>query len=236
LAGDLMKISVAIPAYEMAGRGFEMLTYALYSISIQELKDYEIVVSDHSINNDLYTLCSNSYLPIKYIRNVNQRGSSSANINNAIKYCSGDLIKILCQDDYLADGNALGKTVAAFDESTNWLVSSYLHTKDRIKYFNQHDPVWNNQMYRNNTFGTHSCLTIRNNNPILFDENLIFYMDCEYYYRLFQKYGKPKLLLEPTVVQLLHADQVSNTLITESLEQEELNYVLRKHEVSRRIL
>jgi glycosyltransferase involved in cell wall biosynthesis len=227
-------ISIAVATYEFYNRSVEMLEWLLSSIFMQEYPDYEVVISDHSVGNELYDVCKNlkSFLPVKYIRNVNQRGSSSANFNNAIKNCSGDLIKIICGDDYFFQDTALGKTVAAFDESTNWLVSSYLHTKDRITYFNQHDPVWNDQMYKNNTFGTHSCLTIRNDNPILFDKNLIFYMDCEYYYRLFQKYGLPKRLLEPTVVQLLWQGQVSNTLITESLDKEELNYVSRKHENS----
>lgn len=225
-----MKLSIAIPCYEMGGHGIEMLTCAINSIKEQTFIDYEIVVSDHSIDNELYELCQSYNLNIKYYRNPDKRGSSSANINNAIMHCTGDIIKILCQDDYLADSFSLEHTVSAFDESTQWLVSSYLVTRDRITIARHYLPRWNNKIYIENTIGTHSCLTIRNDPPILFDENLIFYMDCEYYYRLYQKYGLPKILSNPTVVQLLWPGQVSNTLITDNLDQAERNYVIRKHE------
>ncbi len=223
-------ISIAIPCYEMGGHGAEMLRYAINSITIQSFHDYEIVVSDHSVGNELYDLCKSYAFSVEYYKNPDKRGSSSANINNAIRHCKGEIIKILCQDDFLFGVDALKTTVETFDKEYGWLVSSYMHTYTRLQTYSKHDPSWNSEIYKHNTIGTHSCLTILNDNPLFFDENLIYYMDCEYYFRLFKRYGIPKMLYEPTVVQLLWPGQVTNTIVTSTLDQEERNYVIRKHE------
>ena len=227
-----MMLSIAIPCYEMNGRGSEMLQYSLDVLKNQETADFEVVISDHSVDNDVYDLCQreSKKLNIKYLRNVNKRGSSSANVNNAIINCSGRLIKILCQDDFLYRADAITKTVGNFNYHKKWLVSSYFHTQDRIKTDGYHVPKLSNRIYLENLIGTHSCLTILNEEPILFDENLIWFMDCEYYYRLYQKYGSPEILLDPTLVQFLWPGQVTNTLIDNDLVIKEQDYIVNKHE------
>jgi len=49
-----MKISIAIPCYEMHGRGTEMLQYSLNTIKKQVNSDFEVVISDHSKNDDIF--------------------------------------------------------------------------------------------------------------------------------------------------------------------------------------
>ena len=60
------------------------------------LKDVQIVVSDHSINDDIQDYCNlNEHnLNIKYIRNENDRGDPASNTNNAIDNSDGEIIKI----------------------------------------------------------------------------------------------------------------------------------------------
>ncbi len=52
-----MKISVCIPTYEMAGHGAAFLLRALESIKQQTIKDLEVVVSDHSENEEIRDIC-----------------------------------------------------------------------------------------------------------------------------------------------------------------------------------
>ena len=96
------KISIAIPTWESYGRGSEFLDDLLRTIEIQHFKDFEVVISDHSENDDVYNkvLEFNSKFQIKYIENNKNRGNSPANINNAIGNCSGEIIKIMFQDDF----------------------------------------------------------------------------------------------------------------------------------------
>jgi glycosyltransferase involved in cell wall biosynthesis len=226
-----MKASIAIPCYEMGGWSDSFLRYSLDILKNQTFKDFEIVVSDHSIDDKIKNLCSQyKDLDIKYIRNENKRGSSSANINNCILNSSGKLIKVLCQDDYLYGDDAIDKTVRSFSYGGKWFVGSYYHTRNRHDLINLHIPKINDSTFLENNIGTHSCLTILNEEPILFDENLLWFMDCEYYHRLFLRYGFPEILEDPTVVQFLWTGQVTNTLINQKLVDTEVEYIKQKYE------
>jgi glycosyltransferase involved in cell wall biosynthesis len=220
-------VSVAIPCYEMGGRGAEFLEYSLERIAEQTYPRVEAVVADHSRDDEVRRTCDawRSRLNLRYVRNTHKRGSSSANANIAIKNSSGDLVKILCQDDYLYQPDSLDRTVSAIGDG-EWLVSSYLHTDDRQKLFRLQNPRLSADIAVMNTIGTHSCLTIRNRaEPELFNEDLIWLMDCEYYRRLYDRLGEPAILLDPTVVHMLWEGQVTNTIATEERRRAEYEHV-----------
>ena len=48
-----MRMSVAIPTYESRGRGNEFLDDLFRTLEIQTFKNFEVVISDHSKNDDL---------------------------------------------------------------------------------------------------------------------------------------------------------------------------------------
>lgn len=229
-----MKVSIAIPCYEMCGRGGEFLDYSLAIISTQSYKDIEVVVSDHSIDDKVKLVCDKwkTVLNIKYLRNENMRGSSSQNVNNCIRNSSGELIKILCQDDYLFDRYSIEKTVDAFKSDNYWLVSKYVHANiNKTELYNPHEPYINENLLFTNTIGTHSCLTIRNDDLIYFDEHLIWFVDCEYYIRLIKKFGLPIFLKDITMVQTQWKGQVTNTLATELVRNKEQIYLKQTYGV-----
>jgi glycosyltransferase involved in cell wall biosynthesis len=215
----------------MHGRGAEFLDLGLSRIVSQSYPSIEVVVSDHSKNDAVRAVCRSwsDRLDIRYMRNRRKRGSSSANLNVAIVNCTGQLVKILCQDDYLADEWAIERTVKAFGEADAWLVSSYLYTADGVS-FDRHDPRVTPDLAVANTIGTHSCLTIRNSHPELFDEDLLWLMDCEYYRRMHDRFGPPVILRDVTVVQMLWEGQVTNTYASDArLRQAERDAVRRRH-------
>ncbi len=226
------KISIVIPCYEMFGLGSFMLNHSLSILEKQTFNDFEVIISDHSVDDNILNLCLNKRqsIDIKYIRNEKNRGSPSANVNNGIINSSGELIKILCQDDYLYDETSLMETVRNFDYNKKWLVSANWHTKDRLTFSNIHMPRYNKRLYVHNTIGTHSCLTMINDKDILFDENLIWFMDCEYFYRLYLKYGLPRILREPTIIVTLWEGQVTNTIINEEIVKKERVYLENKYD------
>ena len=80
-----MKVSVAIPTFEYYGRGVEFLDDMFRSISVQTLKDVEVVISDHSVDNSIEDYCKlNEYnLSINYFRNEEGRGNPGVNTNSA---------------------------------------------------------------------------------------------------------------------------------------------------------
>ena len=227
-------LSVCIPTYEMNGQGVRFLKESFDKLANQTLRDFDVVISDHSQDSLIKDLCATyaDTLEIHYYQNTENRGSSSANINTAIKYATGRLIKVLFQDDFLYDKNSLQTTVDAFDiQKDHWLISSYIHTQDGVVFYNTHTPRYTHDIHLgHNRIGTPSALTIKNENVPFFDEQLIWLMDGEYYKRLYGAYGAPKILQRITVVNRVGIHQVTATLATLTKQKQEFNYVLAKYE------
>ena len=227
------KISITIPAYEYHGHGTEILEYSFKQMEIQTFTDFDIIISDHSIDNELKNLCSkwDNKLNIKYIRNEKDRGNPSANANNAILHSESEYIKFLCQDDYLLDENSLSIINGALDNNYNWLVTRYYYTHDRNNLINSYMPSMNNQIMIVNTIGSPSCAIFKRFNfddMPKFDLNLLYCWDCEFYYSYIQKYGNPKIIENSTVVNYLWEESITSS-ITQEVTNKENAYILKKH-------
>jgi len=227
-------LSVCIPTYEMNSLGCVFLKQSLNVLTKQTFKDFDVVISDHSKTDVIKDLCDKykDKLDIKYYKNSEHIGSSSANINNAIKKAEGTLIKILFQDDFLYNKDSLRHIVKSFNlKRNNWLVTACEHSKDGNSFYRPFYPRYNKEVYLgNNTIGSPSVLTIKNENPLLFDNNLLWLMDCDYYRRCYDAYGKPKKLKKICVAIRTGDYQVTNTIATEGLRKKEYEYVVNKYD------
>ena len=226
-----IKVSVAIPVYEMGGKGVEFLRYCLQSVLLQTYHAYEIVISDHSKNDDIFNLCSPWPPNVKYVRNKENYGVFASNMNNCFDYCTGDIIKIMHQDDFFYKPDSLSKIVDNFDLEKGWLISSYYHSKDGKDVFNLHIPRISQWPLFVNKIGAPTCLTIKNEDILYFDDNLKWYVDSDYYVRLLAKSGDPIIFKKPTVVQRLWEGQVTNTIINKDIITKEILYLYKKHNV-----
>jgi glycosyltransferase involved in cell wall biosynthesis len=223
------ELSILIPSYEMKGKGSEMLSFSLNRLREQTFKNFDIVISDDSKDEVIRDyVFSIQDLNIKYVKNLGNRGIAG-NTNNAIKFATGKILQIMCQDDYFYDENSLQRITDSFNINDGWMVSSYMHTENRIDIFKQQLPTWNDHIYLYNTIGTPSCLSFTNNDPIYFDENLTWFVDCEYYYRLYKRYGIPRVLNNINFVQYLWEGQTTNSIITQEIVAKEENYIRNKY-------
>ena len=225
-------LSICIPTYEMHGKGTEFLEYSFIQLEKQSFKDFEVVVSDHSKDNAVEQLCTqwNGRLDIVYIRNTEKRGSSSANLNCAIRNAKGAYIKFLMQDDYLFSANALATTVEALGTNGAWLASACTHTTDTINTFRPFYPAFNAEtILKKNTLSSPSTITIKNDKTVWFDDDLLWWTDTDFYKRYYEQHGQPILLNEITVVNRIGEHQVSNTYATESIKLREYAYILKKY-------
>ena len=224
------KVSILIPTYINNKNEIKLLEYNLNQIRLQKEKDYEVIVSDDSENNYVENHIKKiKDIDIKYIKNTGKKGIGG-NSNNAMIQAKGELIHFMYQDDYFFNEQSLQKIVENFDYDKKWMVSAYIHTRNRNEFFNLQIPTWNDRIYAVNTIGTTSCLTILNNDILLFDTNLKWFVDCEYYYRLYKKHGLPKILPDIMFIQYLWDGQTTNS-ITEDLVNTEAEYIKIKHEV-----
>jgi glycosyltransferase involved in cell wall biosynthesis len=230
-----MKVSVCIPTWEQYGRGFEFLQKNLNSILDQTYKNYNVIVSDHSLNDDIKNLCNSyiNYMEIIYVKNDNDLGNGPANTNNSIINADGDIIKIMFQDDFFYDKNALEIIVNEFkNDDCNWLVTGCNHTNDDgSTYYNQMIPYWNDNIVTGtNTISSPSVLSFRRNVPCLFNTNLTMLMDCEMYWQLYVKYGLPVIIPNCLVTNRMHEHQISSTYNKNIWD--EINHVKLKHNIN----
>lgn len=148
------------------------LKRCLESIHTQTFKDYEIVITE--------------------------RGGMAENTNASILQAQGEYVKILYMDDYFAHDNALQEIVDNLD-GCDWLATGCTHNDGR-RLFNEHLPEWNSEIYVRNTIGSPSVITFKNDEPILFDTNMTWMLDCDFYERMYARYGRPKLIDDINVV------------------------------------
>lgn len=229
------KISIAIPTYEYGGYGKECLEYSFEKIHKQSFRDFNVIISDSSKDDEIESLCDiwKDIFEIKYVKSLDSIGNPAKNMNNVVLHSDGEWIKILCQDDYLLDENSLQILNNSIDsgDTFSWIATGYLHTNNRESYFNYHAPYLNPRIYVINTIGTPSCVTIKNEKPlpmIEFDERLSYAYDCEFYYRYYLEHGNPRLLSQATIANYLWSESISAGITNEFIQREN-NYILRKH-------
>ena len=230
-----MKISLAVPTWECHGKGREFLNDLLRTIEIQTHKDFEVCISDHSKDDWLINECKDfkDKIDIKYSKNLEDHGNSPANTNRAISMCSGDIIKVMFQDDFFWDDEALEKIHGEFESSDSmWLVNGCNHTNDMgHSFFWEMFPRWNEDMLKGkNTISSPSVLSMRKEcfDKVKFDKNLIMLMDCEYYYSLQKNFGDPIYLDDILITNRLHGNQISSRYDMDKIELE-VDYCIAKH-------
>lgn len=193
-------VSICIPTHDFPGSEF-YLNRCLDSIRSQSYQDYEIIVK--------------------------RTGKGMAhNLNEAIKEAKGDFIKVLFTDDYFRDKHALKRLIGA--HKGNWTVTGCIH--DNGKLFNPHFPEWNDRIVvGNNTIGSPSVLLLKNRSDLpVWDVNLSWLTDCDYYQKLYDLYGEPVLVNDLNVVIGIHENQ-ETCVLADEIKSSELEYMKEKY-------
>jgi glycosyltransferase involved in cell wall biosynthesis len=225
-------ISICIPTYEMHGKGLEFLGLSIERIKNQNFTQFEVVVSDNSRNGDIKRYCETQvqFLNLIYVRNKRKIGIS-ANINFAIEHARADVVKVLFQDDFFYNNDALGQLYKIWNEKDRkWLVSASVHSHDGESFYHTLVPKYHPKIFLgSNTISSPSVLMISRKDAPRFDENLTWLMDCDYYKMCFDRFGLPAVCEQPTVVNRVGAHQVSQSGVTRKIQVAELKYVMKKY-------
>jgi len=227
--------SIAIPAWGIKGKGAEYLEHSLNIIAQQSFTDYNVVISDHSEDEDIKNLCKvwSSIVDIKYTKNEIGRGKIAPNINNAIRHCNGKYIKMLFQDDFLYDVDSLQIIKNSIEENPNasWFITACVHTDDCITMYDRMTPYYHDRIYEGiNTISCPTVLTVKNYDELpIFDESLNWLVDVEYYKRLYDKYGGP-IVIDAVCAVNRNSEVRTTNMMTEKQKQEEISRVIRKYE------
>lgn len=210
-------ISIAIPVYIQSKKEITMLKRLIDSIMSQTYKDIEIVISDNTqgeLGLKVEELVKR-YKKIRYF--YNERHGASANTNSAIMACNCDVIKIMYQDDYFTDKDALKEIIESF--KGHWLING---CSDNLT------PIITGDLHKgNNKLGSPSCLTIRKESFLPFDESLKWLFDCEMYKRMLDTYGEPKIMIGDYVTIGIGEHQATNKLSDELKRKEVVELSLK---------
>ena len=181
------KVSIIIPYHDIPETAF-FLGRLIKSIEQQTFKDYEIILEKH--------------------------GRMAETYNAAIQKSKGEIIKLMGMDDYFFHPGALEDIVKIFDffPDSWWVIASCIHNNGQ-SILRPHMPAWNDKLYEgHNTVGGFACVSFRNYDVPKIDEELDWVVDCDWYWRIYQKHGVPRGLEDMNVVIGIGPHQTSNTL------------------------
>lgn len=236
----MSKLSIAIPTFESYGKGAEFIDDLLRTIEIQTFKDFEVVISDHSQDEEVYNVVKQfqDKFKIVYIKNEEDRGNGPANTNFAIDHCSGHIIKVMFQDDFFYDDEALEKIYNALNDSDKmWLLNGCNHTADHgHSFYWDFYPEFNDKLLDGvNTISSPSVVAFKKEVTRRFDPSLTFYMDIDFYYGMRVDYGDPILYNDVLISNRFPSDYSVTTNVSnknkEYYERTESEYCKKKYGV-----
>jgi GT2 family glycosyltransferase len=201
----------------------------------QTLKDFDVVISDQSEGDNLKTICDtfSHVLDIKYIKNTSNKKNAANNVNNAVKHATGEIIKLLYMDDYFVDQDALLKISNAFDNNPDgkWFISGFTHSnEDRTQFFDTRHPWYENKYVNgDNTTGNPSNYAVRNNCALEMDDDLLWIVDGEYFYRSYFYHGDPIKLDDVLVCFREHGSSAFRDPKFQELDVRERQYCIDKY-------
>jgi glycosyltransferase involved in cell wall biosynthesis len=236
-----MFISICIPTYNEPDK----IKTLLVSISAQTYKDYEIIITDDSTNDQTKNIVHDGveHLPLTYIKNDLAKGTPE-NWNFAISLAKGKWIKLMHHDDWFTNENALGefaKQAATAGDKCNFIFSAYQNVylgKDKTelvlagavkRFFVKRMPLL---LFKENIIGNPSCTLVRNDPSMLlrYDNHLKWIVDFEYYITLINAGVVFCYLPKPLISVGIHDTQVTaGVQLNPAVEIPEAMYFLQKH-------
>lgn len=233
-----MKISVCIPAYKNA----DFLRRCLDALATQSFKDFEVILSDDSPDESVFEIAEEykEVLPIVYLRNKPSLGTP-ANWNFAMQHATGEYIKLMHDDDWLAENDALLKFYNCLEKnpSVDFCFSAFhnVHIKEGTM-----EPVFCSaflrkllkkdryNLFKRNFIGPPSVVFQRNNRKDWYDDQFKWLVDFEGYIRFLDKKNGFVYIEECLVNIGLSGEQVTSTVQHDAtIVLPESLYFLKKH-------
>jgi len=230
-------VSICIPTYNQT----HVLEKTLKSVLAQTYSEYELIISDDSTNQDVFNLLKKYDFrnKIRYYKNVVPLGSP-ANWNNAIGKAGGKYIKILHHDDWFSSPDSLSEFVTEANKHPDVkfffsATKSFNHDKNITRYYIQDkgkiDKIRNNPLLLivGNVIGAPSVTFFKKNSE-LFDENIKWLVDLDYYIRMIKNNPDFIFINKPLIcVSAGATHQITNDCKNIKVEFTEWFYIYNKY-------
>lgn len=217
-------VSICIPTYKQK----EYLQRCLVSVLEQDLKNFELIISDDTQDDSLEIFIKSILkdFPYRYKRNIPSKGMPE-NWNSAILDAKGKYIKVLHHDDFFTQSNSLKlmvdeiekqKGVFLFCQTDVWHVKTGIHHIHKISKkqlnFLKNKPEF---LFFKNMIGSPSATIYLNNLLLKYDNRLKWLVDIDFYLQiLFQK--KKIVYLNKPLISTIHGteDQVTGFVLNDN--------------------
>jgi glycosyltransferase involved in cell wall biosynthesis len=229
-------ISICIPAYKRT----DFLKRLLDSISEQDFKDFEVVVTDDSPGNEAELLCNrySGKFKLVYFKNPQPLGTPE-NWNQAVGRATGEWIKLMHDDDWFSDAGSLSAfaNAARLNPGFSFFYSAYQNVyeeDDRLEaiFINkfrrkklEKDAL---NLFSSNVIGPPSVTLVKNDRREVYDKNLKWLVDIDFYISRL-KNAKAFYIDKPLVNVGINKHQVTqSTFRVAEVEVPEWFHVLNK--------
>jgi glycosyltransferase involved in cell wall biosynthesis len=234
-------ISICIPAYKHV----HFLERLLDSISVQTFKDYEVIITDDSPDDDVAQLATrfSSTLKILYLKNKEALGTPE-NWNEGIRKANGTWVKLMHDDDWFADENSLQFFYHAtlLHPDCTFFFSAYNNIEENsgtvetvyLKPFGHfllsQNPL---NLFRKQYIGNPSCTLIKKHSNIMYDKDFKWVVDFEFYIRYLKVEEKFFYINKPLINVGINDQQVTKyTFRKPEVEIPENHLILEKMGIS----
>ena len=236
---NAVKISICIPTFQRVN----FLKRLLDSISVQSFKDFEVIVTDDSPEDDVRKL-SQEYenkFSLRYFKNVVPLGTP-ANWNQAIRHARGEWIKLMHDDDWFSSSESLEIFSQYTSADSKFIFSGYtrVYTDEKklpqtliadssVYESIQKEP---NLLFVNNWIGPPSVTLVHRSVKDIYDEKLKWRVDIDFYMRLLEN-GEKFVYINHSLINIgMSGLQVTQSSINDpKVELPEGWIILKKHGV-----
>ena len=229
-------ISICIPTYERV----EYLKRLLESIEIQKFRSFEVIITDDSKSDEIKTFIENYHtgFPLYYYKNTPSLGTAK-NMLASRDHAHSEWIKIIHDDDFFASETAVGKLAERIEGTdAKYIFSGYNeYIENEKRYVNKtitqsnFEYVCKNSslFFAHNVIGPPSVMMVHTSIKEVFDSNLRWFTDMEYYYRILS--GEKAVYIEEPIINVSSNDtQVTTyTRTNPAVVIPEAIYLLNKH-------
>jgi GT2 family glycosyltransferase len=226
-----MLYTILITTYECHGIGKELLEENLSAIINQTYRPIQVIISDHSrdtvIKEYINTLDTRD-IYIIYKEYKENYGSPCYNWNNSLNYATGSYIHYLAMDDMLAHSKSVEDVVdfMKLNPNINWAAATHKINPSGEIFI----PKWNSQILQRNTISGPSAIIIRNTlKHIKMDPEFIWFLDLDWYYRLYKEGGKPGIIPSVIWINRKHSLQITHTVCNKNRRELETQKLLTKY-------
>ncbi len=229
-------VSICIPTYNQT----VFLTKTLNAIVKQSYKNFEVIVTDDSTNDDVKNLVEKYQREFKiiYVRNTPSLGSP-ANWNKALDLAQGDLIKMMHHDDWFEREEALEVFVQSFEKNKEvsfvFCISKILNVEQNTFSYNTPGDCFISDLVKNpfilfnkNKVGSPTA-TMFKKTALRFDEQIKYVVDVDFYIAFLKQHKGFHFIKEALIVNTsYHQGQVTASSFNANIQIGEYAYLYNK--------